>query len=136
MQPVRLETEQRPHYPRTCDIYRTAGCARLSDVADFAATRFYGHLLRRPDGDDARFMLRALIPGMRGRQRLAVRKCSERMHELASAAGLSEEDAATRTRWRRKNKTRLAAAQSDAATIAAVGHGAPAAGGGAAALGD
>jgi hypothetical protein len=79
----------------------------LSDIVDFATVRFYGHLLRRPAHDSARFLLTASIAGLRGRSGFAHNLVPARMLRLASAAGLHEDDASTRTRWRNKNKARL-----------------------------
>ena len=44
-------------YPPCHEVYRQACRPKASDVVTFAQTRFYGHILRRGDDDDARFLV-------------------------------------------------------------------------------
>jgi hypothetical protein len=128
MNPVFLKSENRPHYPRASEVLCRANRPRLSDTAEFAVARFYGHLLRRsPPVDTARFMLNARIPGMRGLVSHVPRRIVDTMQAHATDAGLVPEEAATRTLWRKRIAARLAAAKQRAAGPPgpAVGDGLP-----------
>ena len=94
-------------YPATHRVFAAARRPRLSDVIDHAKVRFYGHVLRRPEGDDCRFALGASIAGLKGRIGVCPRTLTESMRSLAAAAGLRPEHAVSRAKWRAANRVRL-----------------------------
>lgn len=125
MNAVWLAQEERPHYPKRSMVLAAAERPRASDAAASAAVRFYGHVLRRPNNDDLRFVLRATVPGCVGAPSMGKSRApADRMRALARAAGLVDEDAATRTRWRVKNRKYLKALTVRAADSSAEGDGA------------
>ena len=93
-------------YPRADDVLRKADQPRLSDVVAHAQLRFYGHVLRRPEGDDAKFLLHAVIPGLPARHG-TLSTTVDRMRHLAAEAGLDDAQADSRTGWRNKNSEKL-----------------------------
>lgn len=108
MNPTWHHEQQRINYPPKFEVLAAADRPLLSHMVDHAAVRFYGHLLRRPDGDDARFLLSAQIAGLSGRACGPQLQTVDQYRRLATEAGLQTSHAATRSRWRRANVERLA----------------------------
>jgi hypothetical protein len=123
MNPIFLEAENRLNYPRTSAVLRAANAAPASDTIDFAAVRFAGHVLRRPEGDACKLIQKATIPGFSGRERHAARRVMMKVEETMMAAGLTVSDAASRATWRRKNRALLETKKRAAHRAAGDGNG-------------
>ena len=130
MQPLFDKVKNHVVYPSAISVLRAAGRSNIETTIDDAALRFYGHILRRPRNDDLRFMLKARITDLRSRGSKNNRtSIDERMSELAQRAQLTEQDAATRTTWRKKRvllreqQARIAQGLPNAQPPAAIGRG-------------
>lgn len=85
---------------RNEEIRRRAGIVKISDKIREARLRWYGHVLRKPEGEAVKRVWRQPVVGRRsrGRQRLRWR---DRVERDMMEVGLREEDAEERQTWRR-----------------------------------